>query len=96
MKLDAKSQLILDQPALRTPIELLRRNFKACHKLIEKESAVIDGLISDLEKKASDASSIDEVLAALDAAAKRTQVLQTKVKLTLKICYLLNTFRWIG
>ncbi|KAK0254468.1 GID complex subunit containing RING finger motif [Friedmanniomyces endolithicus] len=75
-KLDSDSHLLLDQPLLRLPHELLRKNLKSAQRHIEIANKGIAASIQTLTTHSSPA----ETLAALDATLLKAQTLKRKLK----------------
>ncbi|OCK78841.1 macrophage erythroblast attacher [Lepidopterella palustris CBS 459.81] len=84
-KLNAESHLLLDQPLLRMPYELSRKNFKNAQRIVERER---DFILSNLKSTASAAlssasissSSPSPALANLDTMISRMQGLKRKLE----------------
>lgn len=74
-KLDPETHLLLDQPLLRLPHELLKKNLKSAQKHIEMAKAPI----TDSSTPAKTASSAEQ-LAALDTALAKAQNLKRKLE----------------
>ncbi|KAJ5081003.1 hypothetical protein N7456_013713 [Penicillium angulare] len=80
-KLNPESHLILDQPLLRLPHELARRNFKTVQRVIEREKEnVIPALKEAANASLSNTHTPDQTLAALDAMISRMQGLKRKME----------------
>ncbi|KAJ5179613.1 hypothetical protein N7492_002823 [Penicillium capsulatum] len=80
-KLNAESHLILDQPLLRLPHELARRNFKTVQRSIEREKEyVLPALKEAANASLSNNHTPDQTLAALDAMISRMQSLKRKME----------------
>ncbi|KAI9818532.1 MAG: GID complex subunit containing RING finger motif [Pycnora praestabilis] len=79
-KLNAESHLLLDQPLLRLPHELVRKNFKTSQRIVERER---DHILDSL-KKTANASLAGEAapqsLASLDSMISRMQGLKRKLQ----------------
>ena len=73
-KLDPDAHLVLEQPLLRLPHELLRKNLKNAQRQIEIANK---GITSSLS---SDAKKPDDALASLDATLARAQNLKRKLE----------------
>jgi macrophage erythroblast attacher len=72
--------LLLDQPLLRLPNELLRNNFRSAHFNIEKDASALKNLLKDSATAAvSGRASQDEVLKNLDAMAARMRGVRRKL-----------------
>jgi len=80
-KLDAESHLLLDEPLLRLPHELLRKNFKIAQKHYEREQTVV---VSSLKEAARSAvvglGSAEDNLKCLDSIISRMQGYKRKVE----------------
>jgi macrophage erythroblast attacher len=69
-----------DQPLLRLPYELLRKNFKAAQLALEKDSTAVKTQLKDVTAASlSNGSSPDEVLKNLDAMITRMRGLKRKL-----------------
>ncbi|KAJ5927987.1 hypothetical protein N7466_006943 [Penicillium verhagenii] len=80
-KLNPESHLILDQPLLRLPQELARRNFKTVQRAVEREKEyVLPALKEAANASLSNAHTPDQTLAALDAMISRMQGLKRKME----------------
>ncbi|KAH8434702.1 FYV10 family protein [Aspergillus melleus] len=80
-KLNAENQLLLDQPLLRLPHELARRNFKSVQRLVEREREhVLPALKETANASLSNNQTPDQTLAALDAMISRMQGLKRKME----------------
>jgi macrophage erythroblast attacher len=79
-KLVPDSQIILDAPLLKVPLELIRRNFKNAQRTIDKETKAITASLNEATQKAQlgDASA-EETIASIDLMIKRMQTLKRKV-----------------
>jgi len=83
-KLVPDSQLILDAPLFKVPLELLRRNFKSAQRNIDKETKAITATINEATHKTQlGKTTPEETLASLDLMIKRMQTLKRKVSLFL-------------
>ncbi|KAJ5661598.1 uncharacterized protein N7477_009214 [Penicillium maclennaniae] len=81
IKLNPESHLILDQPLLRLPHELARRNFKTVQRSVEREKEyVIPALKEAANASLSNTHTPDQTLAALDAMISRMQGLKRKMQ----------------
>lgn len=74
-KLDPDSQLLLDQPLLRLPHELLRKNLKTAQRHIEQANK---NVTKDLQSAVSQKP--DQALASLDATLQKAQNLKRKLE----------------
>ncbi|PNP81809.1 hypothetical protein FNYG_04835 [Fusarium nygamai] len=73
--------LLLDQPLLRLPSELLRKNFRTAHFTIEKDTTAIKTLLKDSATAAvSGRASQQDVLRNLDAMVSRMRGLKRKLQ----------------
>ncbi|KAJ6123603.1 hypothetical protein N7471_010920 [Penicillium samsonianum] len=80
-KLNPESHIILDQPLLRLPHELARRNFKTVQRAVEREKEyVIPALKETAAASLSNTQTPDQTLAALDAMISRMQGLKRKME----------------
>ncbi|KAJ5169142.1 uncharacterized protein N7482_004736 [Penicillium canariense] len=81
IKLNPESHLILDQPLLRLPHELARRNFKTVQRVVEREKEyVLPALKEAANASLSNTHTPDQTLAALDAMISRMQGLKRKMQ----------------
>ncbi|KAL7788295.1 CTLH/CRA C-terminal to lish motif domain-containing protein [Trichoderma ceciliae] len=72
--------LLLDQPLLRLPHELLRKNFRAAHFTIEKDTSSLKSLLKDSATAAlSGRASQQDVLKNLDAMISRMRGVKRKL-----------------
>lgn len=74
-KLEPDSHLLLDQPLLRLPHELLRKNLKAAQRQIEMTNKSVTTAI-----QASNSQSPAEALASIDATLVKAQNLKRKLE----------------
>lgn len=74
-KLNADNHLLLDQPLLRLPHELLRKNFKSAQRSIEQTST---NITSSIQSAAT--SNPAEILSTLDATLAKAQNLKRKLE----------------
>ncbi|KAL7823482.1 CTLH/CRA C-terminal to lish motif domain-containing protein [Trichoderma gracile] len=73
--------LLLDQPLLRLPHELLRKNFRAAHFAIEKDTSSLKSLLKDSATAAlSGRASQQDVLKSLDAMINRMRGVKRKLE----------------
>ncbi|OAL51412.1 hypothetical protein IQ07DRAFT_538213 [Pyrenochaeta sp. DS3sAY3a] len=80
-KLNAESHLLLDQPLLRMPYELSRRNFKNAQRVIEHSTTALTTTLAATTKAASShPQSADPALESLDAMLARMQTLKRKLE----------------
>ncbi|KAK4556836.1 GID complex subunit containing RING finger motif [Recurvomyces mirabilis] len=75
-KLDPDSHLILDQPLLRLPHELLRKNLKSAQRQIEVSHKAIDSSLDPVKPSSRPA----DTLAAFDATLAKAQTLKRKLE----------------
>lgn len=75
MKLDHDSHLLLDQPLLRLPHELLRKNLKAAQRQMEMTNKHATTTLQP-----SPSQSSDDALAAIDATLAKAQTLKRKLE----------------
>ncbi|KAF1351662.1 protein FYV10 [Lizonia empirigonia] len=78
-KLNAESHLLLDQPLLRMPYELSRRNFKNAQRLIEHTTTSLTSTLSSTTKSASRTADPTPTLDSLDAMISKMQGLKRKL-----------------
>lgn len=72
--------LLLDQPLLRLPSELLRKNFRAAHFTIEKDTTALKALLKESATAAvSGRASQEDVLRNLDAMINRMRGVKRKL-----------------
>lgn len=74
-KLEAESHLLLDQPLLRLPNELLRKNLKSAQRQIEMTNKNVTTAV-----QASNNQSPADTLASLDATLAKAQNLKRKLE----------------
>ncbi|KAE8348619.1 CTLH/CRA C-terminal to lish motif domain-containing protein [Aspergillus coremiiformis] len=80
-KLNAENHLLLDQPLLRLPHELARKNFKSVQRFVEREREyVLPALKETNNALQSNDQTLDQTLAALDAMISRMQCLKRKME----------------
>ncbi|KAL4806011.1 CTLH/CRA C-terminal to lish motif domain-containing protein [Aspergillus unguis] len=80
-KLNAENQLLLDQPLLRLPHELARKNLKSVQRLVERErDYVLPALKEAAKSSMSNTQTSDQALASLDAMISRMQGLKRKME----------------
>ncbi|BDD61969.1 GID complex subunit containing RING finger motif [Monascus purpureus] len=80
-KLNAENHLLLDQPLLRLPHELARKNFKSVQRIVERErDHVIPALKEAANASIFNTQTPDQTLAALDAMILRMQSLKRKME----------------
>ncbi|PSN71084.1 hypothetical protein BS50DRAFT_570494 [Corynespora cassiicola Philippines] len=78
-KLNAESHLLLDQPLLRMPYELSRRNFKTAQRHIERDTANLVKELAATQAIAPTASA-DTTLSSLDSMISKMQGLKRKLE----------------
>ncbi|KAJ4991745.1 hypothetical protein SVAN01_02860 [Stagonosporopsis vannaccii] len=78
-KLNAETHLLLDQPLLRMPYELSRRNFKNAQRLIEHSTTSLTTALSATTKSASKPDDPTRTLESLDAMISKMQGLKRKL-----------------
>ncbi|THX16870.1 protein FYV10 [Aureobasidium pullulans] len=78
-KLHAEQHLLLDQPLLRVPFELTRKNFAQARRHIEKTSADTLAALNAAATAAPEATP-DQTLASLDAMIAKAQTLKRKLE----------------
>ncbi|CAG8954541.1 hypothetical protein HYFRA_00004456 [Hymenoscyphus fraxineus] len=79
-KLNQDTHLILDQPLIRLPFELLRKNFKVAHFTVEKEGSAVKTAVRETANASLTAnSSPDEVLKNVDSMLARMKGLKRKL-----------------
>ncbi|KAI5790115.1 CTLH/CRA C-terminal to lish motif domain-containing protein [Geopyxis carbonaria] len=79
-KLDAESHLLLDEPLLRLPHEMLRKTFKTAQKHYEREQSWLMQSIKETTRKAADGVSAQDSLNSLDSIIIRMQGYKRKVE----------------
>ncbi|KAL2003888.1 hypothetical protein VTN02DRAFT_1737 [Thermoascus thermophilus] len=80
-KLNAESHLLLDQPLLRLPHELARRNFKSVQRSVEREKEyILPALKEAANASLSGTQGPEETLASLDTMISRMQGLKRKME----------------
>ncbi|KAH8815637.1 macrophage erythroblast attacher protein-like protein [Xylogone sp. PMI_703] len=80
-KLNPDTHLILDQPLIRLPYELLRKNFKVAHFHVEKESAAVKSTLKETANASlSTTASPEEALKNVDAMIARMRGLKRKLQ----------------
>ncbi|KAI9768431.1 MAG: GID complex subunit containing RING finger motif [Geoglossum simile] len=80
-KLNAESHLLLDQPLLRLPQELLRKNFKASQRHVERErEAILASLRTTANSALADEATPPQTLASIDTMITRMQGLKRKLE----------------
>ncbi|EMD92565.1 hypothetical protein COCC4DRAFT_189886 [Bipolaris maydis ATCC 48331] len=79
-KLNAESHLLLDQPLLRMPYELSRRNFKNAQRVIEHSSTALPTALGATAKAANKNASPEATLSSLDSLITKMQGLKRKLE----------------
>ncbi|KAB8241267.1 putative negative regulation of gluconeogenesis [Aspergillus flavus] len=80
-KLNAENHLLLDQPLLRLPHELARKNFKSVQRIVEREREyILPSLKATASISPCNGQTPDQTLAALDAMISRMQGLKRKME----------------
>ncbi|ERF69210.1 hypothetical protein EPUS_01167 [Endocarpon pusillum Z07020] len=80
-KLNAESHLLLDQPLLRLPHELVRRNFKTSQRYVEREKEyLLPALKDSANASLASATTPEQTLASLDAMISRMQNFKRKLQ----------------
>ncbi|KAH6866861.1 CTLH/CRA C-terminal to lish motif domain-containing protein [Alternaria rosae] len=79
-KLNAESHLLLDQPLLRMPYELSRRNFKNAQRVIEHSSSALTTSLTAATKAASKNTSSEATLDSLDTMISKMHNLKRKLE----------------
>ncbi|PYH94966.1 protein fyv10 [Aspergillus ellipticus CBS 707.79] len=80
-RLNAENHLLLDQPLLRLPHELARRNFKSVQRLVEREKEhVLPSLKEAANISLPNDQTPEQALAALDVMISRMQGLKRKME----------------
>ncbi|KIX10022.1 uncharacterized protein Z518_01103 [Rhinocladiella mackenziei CBS 650.93] len=80
-KLNADSHVLLDQPLLRLPHELVKRNFRTTQRYVERERDHILPTLKDTANAAlSSSQTAEQTLASLDAMIQRMQNFKRKLE----------------
>ncbi|KAG9768961.1 protein FYV10, partial [Aureobasidium melanogenum] len=80
-KLNPDSHVLLDQPLLRLPHELVKRNFRNTQRYVERERDNILPALKDTANAALNSSQTpDQTLASLDAMIQRMQTFKRKLQ----------------
>ncbi|ERT02033.1 hypothetical protein HMPREF1624_00329 [Sporothrix schenckii ATCC 58251] len=83
-RIDKANHLLLDQPLLRLPYELLRKNFRSAHFIVEKESTSVKNALKEAAtnglKNAGSATSTDDVLKSIDGMVARMRGMKRKLE----------------
>ncbi|OAX80859.1 protein FYV10 [Emergomyces africanus] len=81
IKLNPESHLLLDQPLLRLPHELARRNFKSVQRIVERErDHILPYLKETANASLSGTQDATQTLTALDTMISRMQGLKRKME----------------
>jgi len=79
-ELEYQANIAQDQPLLRLPYELLRKNFKVAQLSVERDGTAVRNSLKDTANASlSNSSSPDEVLKNLDAMISRMRGLKRKL-----------------
>lgn len=79
-KIDHKNHLLLDQPLLRLPYELLRKNFRAAHFTTEKDAGFVKNLLKETATGSLNGKTAPEdVVKNLDVMISRMRGLKRKL-----------------
>ncbi|KAL8824784.1 MAG: hypothetical protein Q9191_004822 [Dirinaria sp. TL-2023a] len=79
-KLNAENHLLLDQPLLRLPYEVSRKNFKTAQKLVEREKETILTALPTTASMSNQGLDVNQTLASLDTMINRMQGLKRKLE----------------
>ncbi|KAL4926110.1 FYV10 family protein [Aspergillus undulatus] len=80
-KLNAENHLLLDQPLLRLPHELARKNLKSVQRITEREKEYVLPALKEAAKTSmANDQTPDQTLATLDAMISRMQGLKRKLE----------------
>ncbi|EFW99124.1 negative regulation of gluconeogenesis protein [Grosmannia clavigera kw1407] len=80
-KIDKANHLLLDQPLLRLPYELLRNNFRSAHFTVEKESVAVKNALREAATAGLNGRlSTEDVLRSLDAMVVRMRGVKRKLE----------------
>ncbi|KJX95339.1 putative negative regulation of gluconeogenesis protein [Zymoseptoria brevis] len=77
MELEHDTHLLLDQPLLRLPHELLRKNLKAAQRHVDQGSK---NVTKDVQSAGSESTNGNDTLAALEAALTKAQTLKRRLE----------------
>ncbi|KAL1957106.1 hypothetical protein VTO42DRAFT_6364 [Malbranchea cinnamomea] len=81
IKLNPDGHLLLDQPLLRVPHELARRNFKSVQRIVEREKEhILPALKQTANASLSGNQNVEQTLASLDSMISRMQGLKRKME----------------
>ncbi|EAA29792.1 hypothetical protein GE21DRAFT_4877 [Neurospora crassa] len=79
-KINHDNHLLLDQPLLRLPYELLRKNFRSAHFTVEKESTTLNKLLKETAKGSLDGkTSPEDVVKNLDTMIAKMRGMKRKL-----------------
>ncbi|KAH8674073.1 CTLH/CRA C-terminal to lish motif domain-containing protein [Xylariales sp. PMI_506] len=79
-KLDHENHLLLDQPLLRLPFELLRKNFRSAHWEVERDASFIKNTLKDTATSSVNGRSTPtDVLKSLDVMLARMRGVKRKL-----------------
>ncbi|KAK1780971.1 CTLH/CRA C-terminal to lish motif domain-containing protein [Copromyces sp. CBS 386.78] len=79
-KINHDNHLLLDQPLLRLPYELLRKNFRSAHFTVEKESTTLNKLLKETAKGSLDSkTSPEDVVKNLDTMIAKMRGMKRKL-----------------
>ncbi|EGO58237.1 hypothetical protein NEUTE1DRAFT_122510 [Neurospora tetrasperma FGSC 2508] len=81
-KINHDNHLLLDQPLLRLPYELLRKNFRSAHFTVEKESTTLNKLLKETAKGSLDGkTSPEDVVKNLDTMIAKMRGMKRKLSM---------------
>ncbi|RYP87937.1 hypothetical protein DL769_000389 [Monosporascus sp. CRB-8-3] len=79
-KLDHENHLLLDQPLLRLPFELLRKNFRSAHWEVERDGSYVKNTLKETATSSVNGrASQDDVLRSLDTMLARMRGVKRKL-----------------
>ncbi|KAL1878810.1 hypothetical protein VTK73DRAFT_7463 [Phialemonium thermophilum] len=79
-RINHENHLLLDQPLLRLPYELLRKNFRSAHWTFEKDSSTVKTLLKDAATGSLNGNnSPEDVLKSLDSMLAKMRGLKRKL-----------------
>ncbi|ETS76460.1 Protein FYV10 [Pestalotiopsis fici W106-1] len=80
LKLDHENHLLLDQPLLRLPFELLRKNFRSAHFEVERDGTYIRNLLKETAQAAVSAPPpTEDILRSIDNMLARARGVKRKL-----------------
>ncbi|KAM0820619.1 putative CTLH/CRA C-terminal to lish motif domain-containing protein [Seiridium cardinale] len=80
LKLEHENHLLLDQPLLRLPFELLRKNFRSAHYELERDGSFIRNTLKETAQTAVNTSPpTDDVLKSIDSMLARMRGVKRKL-----------------